>query len=198
METRRRTSQRSELRRANSISDRKCPYPVVAWPYRALFYAMCSFYLEVVWTALYELWETGNVKMRGYSSIWSFFIYGSGLMCVEQLCFALRRRGCSLPVRGFCYMLICFANELLYGIILQPYNANSWDYSKQFKYHYRGLIALEYAPLWFIGSCLFELKIDVCNSVHVKPAPKSEKSNCTAKLSEEEPDRPSMICTSPQ
>ena len=57
-------------------------------------------------------------------------------------------------------MLTIFAVELSFGLLLQPFNANSWDYSKQFTYHYRGLIALEYAPLWFITSLMFEYEID--------------------------------------
>lgn len=132
---------------------------------RIFFYASCAFCAEVLWTGLYDLVTLGALHLRGYSSLWSLAIYGLCFMLFEQLFFQLRDRGCHWTVRGVVYMLISFAVELSFGLVLKEFNANSWDYSKQFKYHFHGVIALEYAPLWYVGSLLFEIQLRECNRI---------------------------------
>ena len=159
------------------------PAPVVWWPYRTIFYAICSFYMEVVWTAVYEFVASGmeNLTLRGYSSIWSLFIYGVSLTLLEKYYFYMRRRGFNTLLRGLVYTLSSFAVELAFGLILKPWNANSWDYSNQFTYHLAGgMIALEYAPLWFFSGLLFEYQIDVCNRVQHRPPEEEQRKEAVS------------------
>lgn len=147
-------------------SGKRVSYKGLSWIWRTIFYGICSFYYEVVWTALYDyVVGTGDLRLRGYSSIWSVPIYACSLFLQERVYFASKEKGVHLLLRGLLYMITAFSVELLAGLILFPFNANSWDYSRQFEYHFYGMIALEYAPLWYICGCLFEYQMDVCNSV---------------------------------
>ena len=143
-------------------------YTRVSWPYRVCFYAINAFWIEVFWTALYEVVLSGDLKLVGYSSVWSLLIYGLGFLGIEVLYFYLLARNVNLLVRGLVYMVVSFAIELVFGLILQQFGANSWDYSEQFTFNLYGCIALEYAPLWYFGSIAFEqIQIKACTSAIV-------------------------------
>ncbi|XP_065175748.1 transmembrane protein 229B-like [Sycon ciliatum] len=139
-------------------------YSRVSWPYRLAFYSINAFYIEVFWTAMWSYFlEDGDLKLVGYSSVWSLIIYGLSFLVIERLYFFFLDHKITMLARGFLYMLLCFAVELAFGLVLMQFDANSWDYSQQFTYHLFGCIALEYAPLWFFGSLLFEkLAIEPC------------------------------------
>lgn len=49
------------------------------------------------------------------------------------------------------FLLCC----LLVGYLLRAFNACPWDY-EWYAWDFWGLICLEYAPLWFIGSMLVD------------------------------------------
>lgn len=53
------------------------------------------------------------------------------------------------------YLILIFGWEFSTGFVLNLFNACPWDYS-WFPFNIMGLITLEYAPLWFIGSILAE------------------------------------------
>ena len=60
--------------------------------------------------------------------------------------------------RGLVYMSCIFAGEYLSGSLLKRHQACPWDYSKS-PWNYRGIIRLDYAPLWFLTGLLFERQI---------------------------------------
>lgn len=51
--------------------------------------------------------------------------------------------------------MLIYTAEYISGIILKKYDACPWDYSKA-KLNYKGVIRLDYAPVWFIAGLLFE------------------------------------------
>lgn len=143
----------------NMASAPTCQPIPVPWPYRVAFYAASAFYLEVIWTAIWDCFHGGNVKLRGYSSIWSMFVYATAFVVVEQSYRKLKPMGVGYVARGLINTVFAFIIELVAGLILKPFAANSWDYSEQFTYNYQGLIALEYAPLWYFGVMTAELQV---------------------------------------
>ena len=58
-------------------------------------------------------------------------------------------------VRGSIYMLGIFAAEYSSGMLLKKYHLCPWDYS-QVPYNYKGVIRLDYAPVWFFTGLLYE------------------------------------------
>ena len=134
--------------RKDSVSPKTTVTPSeLPWWVRTVFYGVCSFYFEVVWTAIYDSVDNRDQRLIGYSSVWSFFVYAMSLTNIERIYFAMKDR--SVLLRGSAYVVNAFAVEFIFGNLLFPIGANSWDYSKQFTYHYKGMFALEYAPLWF-------------------------------------------------
>lgn len=64
-------------------------------------------------------------------------------------------RGKSLLLRGSVYTFCIFAGEFISGSLLKRHGACPWDYSRA-KYNIKGVVRLDYAPLWFGAGLLFE------------------------------------------
>lgn len=48
-----------------------------------------------------------------------------------------------------------FAAEFGTGMFLKHYDMCPWDYSNT-PYHYKGVIRLDYAPVWFLTGLIYE------------------------------------------
>ncbi|BBF41545.1 hypothetical protein lbkm_0225 [Lachnospiraceae bacterium KM106-2] len=59
-------------------------------------------------------------------------------------------------------MLSIFGVEFVAGTILKHFDACPWDYSKA-KYNVKGVIRLDYAPVWFVAGLLYEKILEWLN-----------------------------------
>lgn len=93
-----------------------------------------------------------GVEMMGQSSLWMFPIYGMAA-CIGPLSRHLKK----IPIifRGGIYMTGIFAAEFGTGMFLKHYDMCPWDYSNT-PYHYKGVIRLDYAPVWFLTGLIYE------------------------------------------
>lgn len=160
--------------------------------FRLLFYGMLGFSYEIIFTSLWDFVASDftNFKFVGYSSIWSFFIYGTCSFCGEQVYLHTRKRLSTL-LRGLIYVQMAYTWEFIGGFILNQFSARTWDYT-HYKYDVMGLIALEYAPLWFCSGLLQEyfyeylthsLQWSANNNVESKEGTLNLKSNnCNSKV----------------
>lgn len=160
--------------------------------FRLLFYGMLGFSYEIIFTSLWDFVASDftNFKFVGYSSIWSFFIYGTCSFCGEQVYLHSRKRLSTL-LRGLIYVQMAYTWEFIGGLILNQFSARTWDYT-HYKYNVMGLIALEYAPLWFCSGLLQEyfyeyltqsLQLSANNNVESKEGTLNLKSNnCNSKV----------------
>lgn len=107
--------------------------------------------MEIFWTGLHSLFA-GQRTMIGQTSLLMFPIYGCAAVIAP-----LYTRLSSLPVfcRGFLYTLGFFLIEFISGLILKQLHMCPWDYSNS-PLQYRGVIRLDYAPLWFTAGLIFE------------------------------------------
>lgn len=107
--------------------------------------------LEIFWTGMHSAGRR-EWKMMGHSSLWMFPIYGMAA-CIGPLSIYLKK----IPVifRGSLYMTGIFAAEFGTGLLLKHYDMCPWDYSR-YPLNYKGVIRLDYAPLWFATGLLFE------------------------------------------
>ena len=112
---------------------------------------MMGWCLELFWTGLHSL-RIRDPKLTGRSSLWMFPIYGSAAF-LSPIIRLLKKH--SLWKRGLVYMLCIYAGEYISGSLLKKRNFCPWDYSRS-RFHYRGLIRFDYAPLWFTAGLLFE------------------------------------------
>ena len=63
-------------------------------------------------------------------------------------------------LRGGIYTCFIFAGEYLSGTFLRKLGACPWDYSHA-RFNFKGLIRLDYAPLWFGAGLIFEKIVTV-------------------------------------
>lgn len=106
---------------------------------------------EIIWTGICSMAKHDH-KLSCNTSFWMFPIYGMAA-CIGPASIHLKHF--PLPFRGIIYTLGIYAAEFATGSILRRANACPWDYSAS-RYNYKGLIRLDFAPLWFLVGLIFE------------------------------------------
>lgn len=123
---------------------------------RFWIYGLLGWCFEIIWTAVTEkAWgEQADWRLAGHTYLWMFPIYGLLAPLGEPVHEALRRS--PWVIRGTVYLIGIWAVEFTAGWTLRKLIGRCpWDYSR-FRGHIQGLIALEYAPVWFIFGLAFE------------------------------------------
>jgi Putative ABC-transporter type IV len=114
---------------------------------RGLVYGITGSAVESLFTTLLSPWREGRLRVRGPSTPWMLPIYGLALPLFEPVHEALRGR--PAVVRGAAYATGVFAVEAVSGWALRRRTGHCpWDYSGRSRFSVRGLIRLDYAPLW--------------------------------------------------
>ena len=86
------------------------------------------------------------------TSLWMFGIYGLAFL-IKPLYYCIKKL--SPILRGSIYTVFIFITEYFTGAFLKRHNACPWDYSSS-KFNIKGVIRLDYAPLWFIVGLIYE------------------------------------------
>lgn len=107
--------------------------------------------MEILFTALLALRRREKTG-KGNTSILMFPIYGLAVF-LQPLCRLLQ--GFPVLLRGLIYMTGIFGVEYASGRLLQKKGLFPWDYSRC-RWNIKGVIRLDYAPLWFAAGLLFE------------------------------------------
>lgn len=108
--------------------------------------------LECFWTGLNSIHRQKDKKMLCTTSLWMFPIYG--MAALMSPLFRVMK-GKPFILRGSIYTTCIFCTEFLTGTLLKKKGCCPWDYSKA-KTNFKGLIRLDFAPLWFLVGLLYE------------------------------------------
>ncbi|CAN7995092.1 unnamed protein product [Ixodes hexagonus] len=122
---------------------------------RLYLYALHGFFLEVMFTAAWELVVSGSLKLHGCTSVWCLFIYSFSCLVMEKIHEVLEPWGLPLHIRALAQTFWIYVWEFSTGWFLRKLNGCPWDYAA-FAYNFCGLVTLEYAPLWYVCGFLFE------------------------------------------
>lgn len=141
---------------------------MLPWSLRLFFWGIHGVFMEVVFTSGWEFALTGDLSLKGFSSVWSFFTYGIGTLLAERLYFFLTARGVPLPARVVVYVLLMYSLEFCFGLLLRQFGMCPWDYSN-FDYNLMGLITMEYIPVWAVASLYSEFLMGVLLSLEEVP-----------------------------
>lgn len=95
---------------------------------------------------------SGDMSFTGHSSVIMLPIYGSAVF-LEPL--FKQMKNVSVILRGIVYMALIFAVEYWSGLILTFFEICPWSYLNA-ALNVRGLIRLDYAPLWFTVGLFYE------------------------------------------
>lgn len=122
-----------------------------------LVFVMVGLTMEVIWTAFVWFFKERKIKLVGSTSLWMIPIYA---MSPYLFSFVIKYFSyMNIFLRGFLYMVLIFIIEYMVGMLFRKIlKISPWDYSKDTKdhtgyyckYNIKGLIALEFAPLWCI------------------------------------------------
>ena len=124
---------------------------------RFYIYGLQGIFTEVIYTALWDFFALDNWKLTGISSIWAFFIYSLSHLFIESVSpMLIHKFKIPLILRAFVYLVWTYFWEFSTGYFLSLFGACPWDYKPWFNWHLMGLITLEYAPLWYVGSIVAE------------------------------------------
>lgn len=107
---------------------------------------------ECTFTGLISLFGKKDPKMTSKTSLWMFFIYGFAAL-IQPASKLLNHTG--TLIRGGIYTISIFFTEFTTGILLKKIKACPWDYSGT-KLNIKGVIRLDYAPLWFMMGLFYE------------------------------------------
>ncbi len=118
---------------------------------RFIICGLMGWCLEVFWTGLKSL-QRRHMQLEGHSSIWMFPIYGMAAFIGPM---SRRLQNKSIWLRGSIYTISIFTVEFLTGSWLKKRGCCPWDYSNS-RFHIRGVIRLDYAPVWFLTGLLYE------------------------------------------
>lgn len=113
---------------------------------------LCGWCMECFWTGMASLCKCKDKTLSCRTSVWMFPIYGMAA-CFTPICKKLENK--NALIRGGVYLVLIYCAEFISGTILKKYNACPWDYSKA-KLNYKGVIRLDYAPVWFLAGLFFE------------------------------------------
>ena len=117
-----------------------------------LLCGLCGWCMECLWTGLASIFKRRDRTLSCKTSVWMFPIYGMAA-CLTPICKRLENK--SALVRGGIYLVLIYCTEFITGIILKKHNACPWDYSKA-KLNFKGVIRLDYAPVWFFAGLFIE------------------------------------------
>jgi uncharacterized membrane protein len=107
--------------------------------------------MEILFTS-FGSFMRGDVRLLGQTSIWMFPIYGMAIFIGP-----IYQRICNIPfiMRGILYAFAIMTVEFATGSILRLFAACPWDYSGS-RYNIRGLVRLDYFPVWMLAGLIFE------------------------------------------
>ncbi len=113
---------------------------------------LCGWGLECFWTGCHSLLHDKSKKLTCTTSIWMFPIYGLAVF-IEPIYRLIKDK--SMLFRGFIYTFFIFFVEYGTGTYLKKKERCPWDYTDA-KINIKGIVRLDFAPLWFIVGLLFE------------------------------------------
>jgi uncharacterized membrane protein len=105
--------------------------------------------MELLFTSVANRFNgTGDGRLMGWSSPWMLPIWGCAFLTCDVMGRWFARRAVSWPIRAAFYVIVCFVLEYVSGAAVRACVGRSpWDYSAA-RWNVRGLIRLDYAPIW--------------------------------------------------
>lgn len=107
--------------------------------------------MEILFTS-FEAFLHGDARLLGRTSVWMFPIYGMAAFISPIY---IKIKHWPILLRGFLYGAAIMIGEFISGSILRFFHVCPWDYSDSF-FNVKGLVRLDYYPLWVLAGLAFE------------------------------------------
>ena len=120
-----------------------------------LFWGMFGICVEVVFTAIFDLFTKKRIALMGHTSLWMFPIYAFGLSYGFDLVEIVIQNDI---IRYLSYPIWVWMIEILVGYPLLKFGIRIWDYSYlSDNKHWKGIISFVHFPIWIFFGFLVEL-----------------------------------------
>ncbi|MGN0164665.1 MAG: hypothetical protein ACI39R_00640 [Lachnospiraceae bacterium] len=129
-------------------------------------FILCGFTgwcIECAYTGLISLLQ-GNSKLTSTTSLWMFPIYGMAAF-ISPIYKGIKKL--HVFFRAFIYGILIISVEYIAGTILLLFNSCPWDYTYA-AMNYKGIIRLDYFPLWMAAGLFFEFLLFHCDAIKNK------------------------------
>jgi uncharacterized membrane protein len=119
--------------------------------------------MEVVATSIMDFIKYRDPRLKGETYLWMLPVYAVVPYIYMFVTSTFKDSG--WIVKGFIYMIAFYLLELLAGLIIKALvGVSPWNY-KDYRFHFKEVICLEYAPVWFIygvvGEWYYEFLISI-------------------------------------
>jgi hypothetical protein len=119
--------------------------------------------MEVVATSIMDFIKYRDPRLKGETYLWMLPVYAAVPYIYLFVTSTFKDSG--WIVKGFIYMIAFYLLELLAGLIIKALvGVSPWNY-KDYRFHFKEVICLEYAPVWFIygvvGEWYYEFLISI-------------------------------------
>jgi hypothetical protein len=119
--------------------------------------------MEVVATSIMDFIKYRDPRLKGETYLWMLPVYAAVPYIYMFVTSTFIDSG--WIVKGFIYMIAFYLLELLAGLIIKALvGVSPWNY-KDYRFHFKEVICLEYAPVWFIygvvGEWYYEFLISI-------------------------------------
>ena len=119
-----------------------------------LFWGMFGICVEVVFTAIFDLFTKKRIALMGHTSLWMFPIYAFGLSYGFDLAEIVIQNDI---IRYLSYPIWVWMIEILVGYPLLKFGIRIWDYSYLSKQkQWKGIISFVHFPIWVTLGILVE------------------------------------------
>jgi uncharacterized membrane protein len=119
--------------------------------------------MEVVATSIMDFIKYRDPRLKGETYLWMLPVYAVVPYIYMFVTSTFKDSG--WIVKGFIYMIAFYLLELMAGLIIKALvGVSPWNY-KDYRFHFKEVICLEYAPVWFIygvvGEWYYEFLISI-------------------------------------
>ena len=104
--------------------------------------------MEVIATSIMDFIKYRDPRLKGETYLWMLPVYAVVPYIYLFVTSTIKDSG--WIVKGFIYMIAFYLLELMAGLIIKALvGVSPWNY-KDYRFHFKEVICLEYAPVWFI------------------------------------------------
>ena len=104
--------------------------------------------MKVIATSIMDFIKYRDPRLKGETYLWMLPVYA--VVPYIYLFVTSTFKDSGWIVKGFIYMIAFYLLELMAGLIIKALvGVSPWNY-KDYRFHFKEVICLEYAPVWFI------------------------------------------------
>ena len=126
-------------------------------------FVLAGITMEVCWTSILNFIKTKNPRLTGETYLWMFPIYA--VVPFIYIFVLSQFQTANIFLKGIIYMTGFYLLEFITGyLIKKAVGVSPWNYEdfsikifgKKYKSNLKGLICLEYAPIWYLCGIIGE------------------------------------------